>query len=112
MSEIPRFDQYFRRVWDTRLVCPRCKSAIYYGMTKRDKANRSGPNYAYACSCLHVTAKWLLQIYPETPTFRLDQWENLLDRKLAQYPDFQRPDTQTKCVRAPLNKEPGIFDLA
>jgi len=56
-NEPPRFDQYFKRVWDTRLICPRCKSAIFYGLTKRDKANRSGPNYAYACSCLEVTTK-------------------------------------------------------
>jgi hypothetical protein len=80
-NEPPRFDQYFKRVWDTRLICPGCKSPIFYGLTKRDKANRLGPNYAYACSCLQVTDKRILQMYSESPCFRLSHWEWLVEEQ-------------------------------
>jgi hypothetical protein len=113
-KEPPKFSEYFSRVWDTRLVCPRCKNPIFFGLTKRDKTNRSGPNYAYACSCMEVTDKRVLKMDRSSPNFRLSRWEWLLEEFPADeephYPDFQRPDAQTKCVRAPLNQKPGIFD--
>jgi hypothetical protein len=42
-AELPRFDDYFKRVWDTRLVCPSCKKPIYFGVTRTDQS-REGPD--------------------------------------------------------------------
>src|SRR5215469_315805 len=88
-------------------------------MTIRDrpKAKHGDPNYAYACSCMHVTSKRILQIDSYSPYFRLSHWEYLVDEMAAgrfysTVSDFQRPEAQTKCVRAPLNQRPGIFDPA
>jgi hypothetical protein len=63
---------------------------------------------------MEVTTKWVLDIYPETPHFRLNRWEMLLDDSPPGGPerDFKRPDGRTKCLRAQLNNKLGVFDPA
>jgi hypothetical protein len=65
---------------------------------------------------MEVTDKRSMQMYKETPHFKLTNWEWLLDKNpaasVSDYGDFQLPDAQTKCIRVPLNKKPGIFDPA
>jgi hypothetical protein len=69
-----------------------------------------------SCSCMEVVDRRRLHMYPGTPHFRLKRWEMRLDDEpaasVSYYNDFQLPDPQTKCVRVPLNKKPGIFDPA
>lgn len=108
MKQKTSFAEYFLRITDIGLKCPKCNSPIYHARGKADPQNPWLTRQAYACQCIGRT-----DVKRLTP-LRLDRWEKLVEDAIRYHlgtlPGVELPGPDFVPNEKATMQRSGIYD--